>query len=445
MSSRLSAVTVKAETLDEFRYEIPLDKNLPMTLSFSKLAAGAKAEGAFEVLAAAKRLIAAGKDVIELEIGDSPFPASSSAAPSAAAAIAAGQTRYAPSAGLPIFRKAAAEYVNNEYGFDVGPENIVVGPGAKNFQQLCLELFVDPDDGVLVFSPHFPTYEANIARRGARMVTSPLLHSMRFRPNLDDVARFLDEDPSPKAIILNTPHNPTGGVATAEDLQGLAELVRGRDVAVFSDEPYDQMAWEGQHHCIAAIEGMLDQCVAAYTFSKTFSMSGWRLGFAVGSQRNIAALATLTSTALSCVPPFTQTAGAAVLQNDLAERDGRMNEFRVRLEQLVNGLNQIDGVECLMPGGSFYAFPSVHVLCKSLGITSHGLAMYLLQGADDRIGVACLGGECFGAAGAGFLRFSVSEPPDRLSAAVDFISDVVRRTDRVATFMKEHPKFVGGG
>ena len=194
---------------------------------------------------------------------------------------------------------------------------------------------MNPGDGVLVFSPHFPTYEANIARRGARMVLSPLQQSTGFRPSLGDVQRFLDEDSSPKAIVLNTPHNPTGGVATKEDLERLADLVRGRDVGVFSDEPYDQMVWSGKHHSIAAIDGMLDQCVAGYTFSKTFSMSGWRLGFAVSSRRNIEALTKLTSTALSCVPPFTQIAGAAVLQNDLSERDQHSSEFRVRLEQLL--------------------------------------------------------------------------------------------------------------
>ena len=219
---------------------------------------------------------------------------------------------------LPRFGQAAADYVNAEYGFQVTAANIVAGPGAKNFEQLFLESFVNPGDGVLVFSPHFPTYPPNIARRGGRMVISRLRQSMAFRPNLPEVEQFSATDPSPKAIILNSPHNPTGGIATREDIDSLADLVGDRNIAIFSDEPYDRMVWEGEHHSIAARPGMLDQCVAAYTFSKSFSMSGWRLGFAVSSIRNIEMLAKLTNSALSCVPPFTQLAGVAVLQHDLS-------------------------------------------------------------------------------------------------------------------------------
>ena len=312
--------------------------------------------------------------------------------------------------------------MNQEYGFEITADNVVAGPGAKNFEQLFLETFVNPGDGVLVFSPHFPTYPPNMRVAVRRMVVSRLQQSMSFRPNLQDVADFLHTDPAPKAIILNTPHNPTGGIATREDLIALADLVRGRDIAIFSDEPYDRMVWNGRHHSPAALPGMLDQCVAAYTFSKSFSMSGWRLGFAVSSARTIEMLAKLTNTSLSCVPPFTQLAGIEVLKHDLRERDERMPAFHSRLQQLVNDLNELDGVECLMPGGSFYAFPSVAAVCNRLGITSHGLAMFLLEAADAQTGVACLGGECFGEAGHGFLRLSVAQPPERLTAAVKFMN-----------------------
>lgn len=407
-----------------------------MTFPFSKFASADHTEGAFEVLSVAKRLIASGKDVIELEIGDSPFPSSTSAAAAAKAAIDAGMTRYAPAAGLPAMRDAAAQYVNHEYGYSVSGKNILIGPGAKNFQQLCLELFVDPDDGVLVFTPHFPTYVANIARRGARMVTSTLEQSHSFRPNLNDVQRFLAEDPSPKAIILNSPHNPTGGVATKQDLLDIADLIRGRNIGVFSDEPYDQMQWSGRHFSIAAIDGMLDQTVAAYTFSKSFSMSGWRIGFAVSSERNIAALENLSNTALSCVSPFTQMAAVAALKQDLAERDERTAALGNRLRMFVDQLNTIDGVDCPMPGGSFYVFPCVKKICSRLGLSSHALAMYLLQGADEKRGVACLGGECFGDQGSGFLRLTVTEPPERLTMAVEFIKDAVSRVDHVEKFLR---------
>ena len=398
-------------------------------------------ESAFSVLAVAKRLKAAGKDVIELEIGDSPFPSTAAAKRAGIEAIEADQTHYCPSAGLPEFREAAAEFVSRQHGIQLSAANIVVGPGAKVFELLFCELFLEPGDGVLVFSPHFPTYPPNITRRGGRMQLSALRQEHDFRPDLADVERFLREDPQPKAIFLNSPHNPTGGVATREDLTGLANLIRGRDVAVFSDEPYDQMVWQGQHHSLLAEPGMLDQCVAAYTFSKSYSMSGWRLGYAVTSAALSELLAKLINTSLSCVPPHVQLAGRAALLEDSAERDLTMARFQRKVEILVAGLNRIEGIHCLMPGGTFYAFPSVKGVCNRLKITSHGLAMFLLEGADDALGVACLGGECFGDAGAGFLRLSCAEPDDRMQQAVDFIDAAIRRTDRVEKYLQSHPEF----
>lgn len=412
-----------------------------MPASFSNFASSVTAETAFTVLAIAKRLIAAGKNVIELEIGDSPFPTPSEAVEAGIAAIRNGHTHYGPSTGLPEFRSAAAEYVNREYGLSVAEENVIAGPGAKNFEQLFCEAFLNPGEGVLVFSPHFPTYPPNIARRGARLVLSALKHSRDFRPNLDDVERFLKDDPSPKAIFLNSPHNPTGGVALLEDLQALAELVRGKNIAVFSDEPYDRMVWNGRHHSLLGQPGMIEQTVAAYTFSKSFSMSGWRLGFAVGSPQVIAMLGKLTNTALSCVPPFTQLAGVAAMRDARQERDRQMQEFGRKVARLVKELNAVAEISCLMPGGSFYAFPSVAAVCNRLRITSHGLALYLLEGADDKRGVACLGGECFGQAGAGFLRLSCAEPDERLSEAVSFIADAVHRSGRIENYLAAHPEF----
>ena len=412
-----------------------------MTLRPSEFASTMSVESAFSVLAVAKRLKAAGKDVIELEIGDSPFPSTAAAKRAGIEAIEADQTHYCPSAGLPEFREAAAEFVSRQHGIQLSAANIVVGPGAKVFELLFCELFLEPGDGVLVFSPHFPTYPPNITRRGGRMRLSALRQEHDFRPDLADVERFLSEDPQPKAIFLNSPHNPTGGVATREDLTGLANLIRGRDVAVFSDEPYDQMVWQGQHHSLLAEPGMLDQCVAAYTFSKSYSMSGWRLGYAVTSAALSELLAKLINTSLSCVPPHVQLAGRAALLEDSAERDLTMARFQRKVEILVAGLNRIEGIHCLMPGGTFYAFPSVKGVCNRLKITSHGLAMFLLEGADDALGVACLGGECFGDAGAGFLRLSCAEPDDRMQQAVDFIDAAIRRTDRVEKYLQSHPEF----
>ncbi|MGE3408622.1 MAG: pyridoxal phosphate-dependent aminotransferase, partial [Pirellulales bacterium] len=246
--------------------------------TYSEFARSVTVEGAFGVLAVARQLQAAGKRVIELEIGDSPFPTPVAAQQAAIDAIRAGQTHYCPSVGLPELRQAAADFVRAEFNVPATPANIIVGCGAKIFETLFCQAFLSPGDGVLVFSPYFPTYIANIASRGARVCLANLQQADDFRPNLGDVERFLKTDPRPKAIFLNSPHNPTGGIATLDDLRGLADLVRGKDVAVFSDEPYCHMVWRGQHHSLLAQPDMLEQSVAAYTFSKSFSMSGWRLG-----------------------------------------------------------------------------------------------------------------------------------------------------------------------
>jgi aspartate aminotransferase len=412
-----------------------------MTVTFSTFARGLSAETAFDVLAVAKRLKAAGKDVIELQIGDSPFASPRHAIAAGRKAIEDGQTHYCPSPGLFSFRETIARNYQREFGIAIGPENVVVGPGAKVFEQFFCETFLDPGDAVLVFTPHFPTYEPNIHRRGARGVLSPLRQKNQFRPDLNDVERFVRHEPRAKAIFLNSPHNPTGGVATAEDMCGLAELVAGRDIAVFSDEPYCHMVWQGRHESPLSQPGMFERSVAAYTFSKSYSMSGWRLGYAISSVPVAEAIGKMINTSLSCVPPPVQAAGQAALEHAAAERDEVMARFRRKVELLVGELRKVDSVSVLLPAGTFYAFPDVSAICRRLGIQSHGLAMYLLEAADDLIGVACLGGECFGAAGQGFLRFSCAEPDERLRQAVAFLAEAVTRTARVEKYLQVNPRY----
>jgi aspartate aminotransferase len=412
-----------------------------MTASFSSFAAGLKAETAFDVLAVAKRLKAAGKDVIELQIGDSPFPSPKNARAAGIAAIDSGDTHYCPSPGVPALREAVARNYTKEYGIAVGPENVVIGPGAKIFEQLFCETFLESGDAVLVFTPHFPTYGPNIERRRASVTFSPLKATNHFRPELEDVERFVRYTPKAKAIILNTPHNPTGGVATAEDLHGLAKLVRGRNIAIFSDEPYCHMVWHGKHEPLLGQSDLLDQAIAAYTFSKSYSMSGWRLGYAVTSPRIADVMGKLINSSLSCVPPAVQAAGVAALEKDTAERDEVMQQFQRKVRLLVDEFQKVEDVAVGMPAGTFYVFPDVSMICEELGITSHGLAMYLLEAADDKRGVACLGGECFGEAGQGFLRFSCAEPDDRLRAAVAFFEEAIEHTDRVAKYLSERPRY----
>lgn len=411
-----------------------------MSASLSRFAQSLSVETAFTVLAIAKTLKAKGKDVVELEIGDSPFNSTPAAKSAGVDAIEHNQTHYCPSPGLPELREAAARFVQSEFNIPASAANVVVGPGAKIFEQFFCEAFLNPGDGVLVFSPYFPTYLPNIQRRGARAVLCPLKQASGFRPDVSEIERFLAEDKWPKAIFLNCPHNPTGGVATWDDLQAIAEVIRGKDVAVFSDEPYCHMVWRGKHHSLLEQPGMMDQCVAAFTFSKSYSMSGWRLGFAVSSTEFTDSLGKMINTTLSCTPPLAQLAGAAALQHDAEQRDRTMQKFREKVELLTAGLNEIDGIHALDPTATFYVFPNVAPLCNRLRITSHGLALYLLEGADERFGIACLGGECFGAAGHGFLRFSCAEPNERLRHAVQFIPDALSRSERISAFLDRHPQ-----
>jgi aspartate aminotransferase len=409
--------------------------------TLSAFARSLTTETAFDVLAVAKKLKADGKDVIELQIGDSPFPSSASALAAGKAAIDAGATHYCPSLGLPEFRETIAKTVKAEFGIPATADHVVVGPGAKVFETYFCEAFLEPGDEVLVFSPQFPTYEPNIVRRGGKPVYAALTQANAFRPDPAEVAKFLKTSAKPKAIFLNSPHNPTGGVVAKEDLAAIADLVRGKDVAVFSDEPYCHMVWQGRHHSFLAEPGMIDQAVAAFTFSKSYSMSGWRCGYLIASPAVAQIIGKMINTSLSCVPPIVQLAGKAALEKDAAERDATMSKFRKKVELLVNALKGANGVTVLMPVGTFYVFPNVQPICDKLKITSHGLAMYLLEGADDKQGVACLGGECFGPAGKGFIRFSCAEPDDRLVQAVDFLKEAVTRTDRVAKYLEKNPKY----
>ncbi|MBN9118969.1 MAG: aminotransferase class I/II-fold pyridoxal phosphate-dependent enzyme [Planctomycetes bacterium] len=422
--------------------------------TLSSFASGLTAETAFDVLAVARKLQAGGKDVIALQIGDSPFPTTASAIKAAHAAIDAGLTHYCPSLGLSEFRETIARTVKTEFGIPATAENVVVGPGAKVFETYFCEAFLEPGDAVLVFQPAFPTFEPNILRRGAKPVYVPLRQENQFRPDLVAIERFVKTEPRARALFLNFPHNPTGGVATREDLKAIADLVRGTNIAVFSDEPYCHMVWTaepreasltdsatGRHNSILAEPGMLEQCVGAYTFSKSYSMSGWRCGYMVASARIAQTVGKMINTSLSCVPPIVQMAGKAALEHDAAERDAVMAKFHKKVELLVSELRKVPDVTVLMPAGTFYVFPRVEPICRRLGITSHGLAMYLLEGADDKRGVACLGGECFGAAGAGFIRFSCAEPDDRLVQAVAFFAEAITRADRVNAYLDAHPNY----
>lgn len=410
-------------------------------IRLSDLARNLAPETAFTVLARARELRARGKDVVGLEIGDSPFPSTPAAKDAGVRAIEENRTQYCPSLGLPEFREAAARFVSDEFGYPATADNIVVASGAKPLEQYFAEAFLNPGDGVLIFTPHFPTYEPNLERRGARAVLAPLRADRAFRPEADAVARFLKTDPKPRAVFLNSPHNPTGGVATADDLAEIAAIARDGDLMVFSDEPYCHMVWNGRHASILSQPGMIDRTVAAYTFSKSYGMSGWRIGFGVAHPEVVAAIGNLINTSVSCSPPFVQLAAKAALELDAKARDDHMKQFQAKVARLCDGLKKVEGLNVQPPAGTFYVFPDVRAICDALRITSRGLAMYLLEGADDSFGVACLGGECFGEAGAGFLRFSCAEPDERLDQATAFLADAIGRRDRVDLYLKANPDY----
>ena len=259
---------------------------------------------------------------------------------------------------------------------------------------------LDPGDGVLVFSPQFPTYIPNLERRGARAVLAPLRVENDFRPSAERrpaVSRERSQAagdhcstrrtirPAAWPLVTTWPRSPTSCAAAS--------------LMVFSDEPYCHMVWSGRHASILAEPGMLEHAVAAYTFSKSYSMSGWRIGFAVAAPEVVDAIGKLINTSASCTPPLAQRAAEAALEHDTDTRDDYMNRFRGKVERLCDGLQKVEGFRVARPAGTFYVFPDVRPVCNRLQITSHGLAYYLLEGADDQFGVACLGGECFGEAG----------------------------------------------
>jgi len=412
-----------------------------VTARLSDFAKGLTVETAFQVLARARELIAQGKEVVELEIGDSPFDATSNAIDGTIAGINAGKTHYCPSDGIPEFKEVIAETHNKKFGLSLGQENVVVGPGAKIFEQLFCEALINPGEAVLVCSPYFPTYVPNIMRRGARTVFTPLLEKNDFRPDFAHIQEILAEEPKIRAIFLNSPHNPTGGVLTKSDLETLAAMAKEKDLYLFSDEPYKDMVWQGEHRSIIQEEGMLERSLATYTMSKTYSMSGFRLGYSITSPEIATVVGNLINTNLSCTAPFIQEGGRAALLNDKDESQKQMLEFKRKVEILATGLNDIPGVSVKVPRATFYVFANFTEVCNRLGIVSHGLAMFLLEAADDKFGVACLGGECFGSEGEGFIRFSCAQPDEKILKAVDFISEAIKRTDRASEYLKSKPDF----
>lgn len=368
-------------------------------------------ETAFEVLGKAKKLEAQGKDIIHLEIGEPDFDTPANIRAAAARALESGFTHYTPAAGLPDARQAIADYVTRSKKVHTTPEEVVIVPGGKPIMFYVILALIEQGDEVLYPNPGFPIYESCINFAGGTAVPLPLLQKNEFRLDLDDLAGKIT--PRTKLLIINTPANPTGGVLTPEDIRRIVDLVRGKGIIVLSDEIYDRMIYEGEPLSIASLPGMKDHTVILDGFSKTYAMTGWRLGFGVMHPFLAEKVTKLMVNSNSCTAAFTQMAGIEALTGPQDEVLAMVEEFRARRDLVVAGLNSISGVSCLLPKGAFYAFPNI----SSFGRSSKEVADYLLEHA----GVAVLGGTAFGAYGEGHLRLSYANSRENLLKAIDRI------------------------
>jgi aspartate/methionine/tyrosine aminotransferase len=375
-------------------------------------------ETAFEVLARAKALEAQGQKILHFEIGEPDFDTPAHIKDAAIQALHDGFTHYGPTPGLPILREAIAEAVSASRGIPVSPDEVIVTPGAKPVMFFALLAYAQAGDEVIYPNPSFPIYESMINFVGATPVPIPLLESNGFS---FDMARFeASLSPRTKMIILNSPGNPTGGIIAAPDLRRIAEVALERGIMVLSDEIYGGMQYEGVPMSVASLPGMQNLTIILDGFSKFYAMTGWRLGFAVANRAVIDHFTKLMANSASCTASFVQMAGVAALRGPQEASQRMVAEFRRRRELIVNGMNQIHGLQCATPQGAFYVFPNI----QTLQYTSAEVATRLLSEA----GIACLAGTAFGSYGEGYLRFSYASSEDNIRKMLvileKFISDL---------------------
>ncbi len=375
-------------------------------------------ETAFEVLAKAKALEAKGKKIIHLEIGEPDFDTPTHIKDAASDALYKGYTHYGPSAGMLEFREAIAEYFTTHRNVPVSPDEVVVTPGAKPIMFYGLQAVIDEGDEVIYPNPGFPIYESVIDFIGAKPVPLVLRQENEFRADVDELESLIT--PKTRMIIINTPQNPTGSVLTKEDIRRIADLAIKHDLIIFSDEIYSRIMYDGaQHVSIASLPGMKERTIILDGFSKTYAMTGWRLGFGIFPKEIATLVARLQTNCTSCTSSFTQMAGIQALRGPQNEAEAFVQEFKRRRDAIVDGLNGIKGITCVRPHGAFYVFPNI----EGTGKDSKFLADYLMNEA----GVACLSGTAFGAHGNGFLRFSYANSIENIQQAVKQIKTAVEK------------------
>jgi len=374
-------------------------------------------ESAFEVLAKAQALEKQGKHIIHLEIGSPDFPTPKHVVEAGKKALDDGFTKYGPTAGLLEFREAIADHVSKTRGVNVGADNVCVVPGGKPVMFFAMMALLEEGDEVVYPNPSFPIYESLIDFLGAKRRPVPLVEERGFAFDLDVFKSQLSD--KTKLVILNSPANPTGGVISKEDLKQIADMLRDRDLTILSDEIYCQIYYEQKPASITSFEGIIDKTVILDGFSKTYSMTGWRLGYGVMPKKLADAVNLLMVNSNSCTATFTQKAGLAALTGPQDDVTRMVAEFRKRRDAIVKSLNEVPGFSCTTPAGAFYAFPNV----KKTGMSSKDLADFLLNEA----GVACLNGAAFGQHGDGYLRFSYANSLENILEAVNRIKAASKR------------------
>ncbi len=374
-------------------------------------------ETAFEVLARAREIERTGREVVHLEIGEPDFSTPRFICDAAIEALNAGNTHYGPSAGQPAVRETIAKVVSESRGIPVKPENVVVTPGAKPIIFFTLFACVDEGDEVIYPNPGFPIYESVIDFIGAKAVPLPLREEKDFSVDVAELRSLVTD--KTKFIILNSPQNPTGGVLSRKDLEGIADIVRGRNIWVLSDEVYNKIIYEGEAISLASLPGMAERTIILDGHSKTYAMTGWRLGYGVMEPKLAAHVTRLMTNSNSCTNVFVQMAGARALTGPQDEVVAMREEFRRRRDVIVDGLNKLPGVTCKKPKGAFYVFPNV----KGVPVESRQLAKDLL----DKAGVACLSGTSFGAYGEGYLRFSYANSVENIRKALGWMGDYLAK------------------
>jgi aspartate aminotransferase len=373
-------------------------------------------ESAFEVLAKARAVEAQGRDVVHLEIGEPDFPTPPHVVEAGIEALQSGATHYSAPAGMPELREAIAEDAGRRRGIEVRPAEVVVTPGGKPIMYFALTALVEPDDEVIHPDPGFPIYRSLIAFLGAKPVPIPLRETSDFVFDLDLLRAAVG--PQTRLIILNSPQNPTGGVLDRTALEHIAELAIRHDCWVLSDEIYSRLLYEGEHVSIASLPGMRERAIVLDGFSKTYAMTGWRLGYGIMPEALAGEMARLVVNSVSCTAAFTQLAGVAALRGPQQPVEDMLAEFRARRTLVVEGLNAMAGISCRWPKGAFYAFPNI----SGLGLSSAEAADRLLL----EHGVATLAGSSFGAAGEGYLRLSYATSRENLREALRRMARLAR-------------------